>query len=299
MTDPFDALRPIARPLPVGGDDRAVTRGRRILHRRRAAAGGTAAAGLLAVGSVVAFQASGGDRRDSVGVLDSDPAASTSPGAAASAAPTSTSAALPTPTRSPDALGAPTLPPFPGQKHSPRPAQSTPPPSDRPYIGPEPTEDDGAAVYTDSTYSDPNGCLNQPRVMVGDKSGFCIVTEGPTTVTAGKRETFAVTFCRTVASGDVTLHFQNRLEAVIWIYNGQHRYFGFDLEGRVNGGPHARDFKAGDCTRYATTWSGQDQDGYALPEGQATVLFVLVASDYRDNKEQNPGAFSYTDVRWS
>lgn len=299
MTDPFDALRPPRRPLPVGGDDRAVTRGRRIIHRRRAAAGGTAAAGLLAVGSVVAFQAGGGNRHDSVGVLDPAPFADRSSDPGASPAPTGTPSPLPT--RSP-AAGDPTLPPLPplpGQRPTPRPTASTAPPSDRPYVGPEPTLEDGGAVFTDTTYTDPNACFDEPRVVVGDNSGFCVSATGPSTVTAGKRETLTVTFCRTLAAGDVTLHFPNRLEAVIWVYNGHYSYFGYDLEGQVSGSPHTRVFRAGDCTRYSTTWSGQDQDGYALPEGKATIASILVASDYHDKDEQNPGMFSYTDVRWA
>ena len=296
MTDPFDALRPPRRPLPAGGDDRAVARGRRIIHRRRAAASGAAAAGLLAVGSVVAF--SDGDRKpDSVGVLSPDRPGRTSPDAVASPEPSPTAAARPSSTPAPQTVSAPTLPPLPGQSPRPRPTQTTPPPSDRPYIGPEPTADDGAAIYTETTYTDPNGCLNKPRVMVGETSGFCISTDGPATVTAGKRETFAVTFCRTLAAGDVTLHFSTRLEAWITFSAGHYRYFGFG--DTLSGPAHTQVFKAGDCTRYSTTWSGQDQDGYALPEGKATVLSVLLATDYHDNNQQNPGMFTNTDVRWS
>jgi hypothetical protein len=305
MTDPFDALRPPRRPLPAGGDERAVARGRRVIHRRRVAYGGVMSAGLVAVGAVATL---GRDdsAHDSIRYLDPDESPTPTPEPTGSATP---SPGPVLPTILPTAIG---LPPLPGGSSEPQPttsAEPDPTPAPRgPYVGPEPVDADGAAIVTRTTSTDRTFCATGAQQQVSPyNQGWCSAVSGSSLVHAGHSTPYSFTLCRQVDKGDGTLHFATRKEADFGVAHWNDPYtestpvWQAGAHAQLPSEPHTLTVPAGDCVTWTTTWGGQDNDGYAAPQESNELDAVPWAEEFigDDADLAAPVAFLSVDVRWS
>lgn len=295
MTDSLATLRlqlP-SRPLPAGGDARAIATGRRVLRHRRIAAtvvgGGTAAAVVAAVVMVTG----GSVRGDSLStVTPSGGAGSTSGGSRGAMPPVAPTlppgvvpSALPTPSGLPIGIG-----PEPSGSPSVSPtASATEPAAHGPYVGFEPTAADGGPTVTRTTSNDPTFCERNAEVAdYRHPDGWCstLTTSAPADgFVAGRRVSFTFEMCKAPETGAATLHFPSRMEIDVaanqsmddgnevgrWAWDGD---FAFPPA------THTLAFNAGDCATWVVTWSGQDGDGYAVPEGSYDVFTWLTADEY-------------------
>ncbi|HVE74237.1 MAG TPA: hypothetical protein VNA30_03980 [Mycobacteriales bacterium] len=302
MTDPFAGLRTPLRALPVGGDVRAIASGRRALHRRRAAYGVVCGAGALAVVMVVALVSTEA-RQDSLDLL---PPAAT---------PTSQASETPSPSPVPGLpSGAPTalsLPRLPGSSPEPSPAESeSAAPSAAPagpYVGPEPTTADGGAVMTRTASSDPAFCSAGAQQQVSVYSdGWCSAVSGPGQVVAGQRVSYSYKLCRNVAKGAGRLTFATAKEVDFTAQ--QHVSAGTEIVWQAGAAaelppsPHTVDVEAGNCLTWTTTWSGQNNAGYALPEdGEYEIDAYGYADEWvgEDADFPPPVAFTPVSVSWN
>lgn len=277
MTDPLKGLRAPSRALPTGGDLRAIAQGRRVIHRRKVAFGGVVGAGLLATGSVVAFQDAGDDGHDSIGVLSHrdvpQPTGSPTAGVRSGGPLTvvvggRTVTAQPTP---PSAGGGE---PGPTTSSSPDPDQPAP---DAPYIGSEPTGAEGMPIVTRTmSKHDPQYCSVEAQAeghKVGDGSGdWCARLTAPTQLVAGHRVQLSYELCRRTAGSDFTLRFPTAEEVRFYAY-GHLRPSQDGSKWSWNQGyafpaaPHELTVPGGSCVTWTVTWSGQDSTGYAMEQG--------------------------------
>jgi hypothetical protein len=314
MTDPLEGLRPPSRTLPVGGDVRAIASGRKAIHRRRATYGAVCGAGALAVGAVIAYD-SGQPRDDSIGFLDPDETPSSVPSIASTTplALPSQASALPTPSGlasiAPSGVN---VPPHVGGSTEPSPdATESVSPSPAPtgaYVGPEPTTADGAAVMTRTASSDPTFCSAGAQQQVSVYSdGWCSALTGPSQVVAGRRVSYSYKLCRNVANGAGTLTFDTAKEVDFavqhWVADYDHTepVWQAGTTAELPPSPHTVNVDAGDCLTWTTTWSGQNNDGFAVPEGGG---YEIDASGYAnrwvgdDADFPPPVAFTAVSVSW-
>jgi hypothetical protein len=305
MTQSLATLRLPSRPLPAGGEARAIAAGRRIVRRRRigmvCVTGGTAAA----VVAVVLVVAGGGARGDSLSTVTPAGGGSASQGSGshgsghvvrAVPAPTLPPGVLPTPLPTPSGL-----PVGVGPAPSDSPSASASPTAAAahgPYVGFEPTEADGGPTVTRTTTNDPTFCEKNAQVAeYRHPDGWCMTlttTAPPEGFVAGHRVSFTLEMCKAPESGAATLHFPSRMEvnlsanqvlddgneAARWTWDER---FGFPQAA------HTLTFNPGDCATWVMTWSGQDYDGYAVPQGAYDVIGWLTADEYlKDDADYPP-----------
>jgi hypothetical protein len=312
MTDPFTTLRLPSRPLPIGGEALAISTGRGRLRRRRIATAVVSGGSALAVAAAVAFVTGGAGQGDALSTVTP---AGGGAGGSASATPAPTIPAgvvpspLPAPTGLPVGIG-------PGSSASPSPAptptstETTAPPQG-PYVGFEPTAPDGGPAVTRTMSNDPAFCEKNAQVAeYRHPDGWCstLTTSAPSGFVAGHRISLTFTMCKAPESGAMTLHFANRMEVDLaanetaadgaettrWTWDG-----GFDFPAAA----HTLTFNAGDCATWVMTWSGQANDGYAVPEGDYDMVAGLTATEYTSDDADHAPPIAYLlsgeRVSWS
>lgn len=260
------------RTAPPGGADRAITAGRRRIHRRRTA--GTAAG--LSVAVVGGTFAATGGSGDPNGLT---PAART-PYATASADPTAGPTAVPT---EPDPSGSA----GPSEEASPAPETPQPseyegeqPPTVSPQPEPEPRQTSRRWVGTvspDPRYThenDPSAC-SDPAAMRAAETGFCTIMRGPAEVTPGAVVSLSFSLCRLpgLPAKDVTFESQYEHSLAVLAYTGpeSEEIWAWAQADDFAPDRHVVRFNPGDCREWTVQWAGQDDAGYALEPGQYEV----------------------------
>ncbi|HEV2889925.1 MAG TPA: hypothetical protein VGX28_06070 [Frankiaceae bacterium] len=266
---------------PTGALDRALATGRARLRRRRIA---RAAATTSCVAFVaVAVLGSGGGTQSLDQTDPAAPGVHTTPGGATPAP----GATVRSPAGDPGAPGViPSgLPlPLPSRTHAGPSATAAPPaaPPDgsRRFVG------IGSRDVAITHKNDPAACVGQPSQWqwIPD-TGYCTSMTGPASVTVGQPATYAYTLCRAPGQDPATLTFTTEQEAL---------YHAYDLEndGADGGGPHWRlgwpdpdgprhtvTFEPGDCRTWRAQWMGQDDEGYAFPDGQYEMFGFPAAEE--------------------
>jgi len=300
MTDSLATLRwqlP-SRPLPAGGDARAIATGRRVLRRRRvggAVAGGGTAAVVVAA---VVLLTGGAGRGDALSTVTPTDGTSSTRGAPRTVPvptlpPGVVPSPLPTPSGLPIGIG-----PEPSSSPTASPSAPSPAPAAHgPYVGFEPAAADGGPTVTRTMSSDPTFCSRNAQVVeYRHPDGWCTTlttTAPPDGYVAGHRISFTLEMCKAPESGAATLHFPNRMEIDV-VANQvmddltETERWGWDNRFAFPADAHTLTFNAGDCATWVLTWSGQDYDGYAVPEGAYDVVGWLAATEYTSDDADFP-----------
>ena len=301
MTDSLATLRLPSRPLPLGGDVLALAAGRRMLRRRRIALGAISAGSAAAVVAAFVVVSGAAQRGDSLSTVTpaGGAAGSTQAGKAAprvAATPTVPPGVVPSPLPTPSGLPI-GIGPAPTDSPTAAATESSPAPeAPGPYIGFEPTGPDGGPAITRTMSNDPTFCERNAEVAdYRHPDGWCstLTTSAPNGFVAGHRISFTFEMCKAPESGAMTLHFDNRMEIGLnaneptdtgseitrWSWDNK---FAFPADA------HTLTFNAGDCATWVVTWSGEDYDGYAVPEADYDAVAFLAATEYASDDADYP-----------
>jgi len=168
-------------------------------------------------------------------------------------------------------------------------ASPTEPAAHGPFVGFEPTAADGGPTVTRTTSNDPTFCERNAQVAdYRHPDGWCgtLTTTAPEGgFVAGHRISFTFELCKAPESGAATLHFPSRMEIDVTANQAlddgnEVGRWTWDDKFAFPPAAHTLTFNAGDCATWVVTWSGQDYDGYAVPEGSYDVFAWLAADEY-------------------
>ena len=267
MTEPrrdWPAGLPLAGDAPVftPPDPAALLHRGRHVRRMHAVVATAAAAGLFAMGSAVAVNATShraGGSDVVTPAIDRTPTPSASPGAAVAPqlAPISGSGA---------GIAAPTV-------IAVKPSPAGPSAAAMPAVRRTPSAavmPSTATPFRRTTVRNPptQSCLYQP---ITAPSGWCLDYVGPSSTPAGVPVDFNIDICRVNRFGSGTLHFATGQEADISVLSQGKRSWTWSHGRSFPQRPHTLTAAPGECIRWTTTWTTEDNRGRVFPPGNYSL----------------------------
>jgi hypothetical protein len=135
-----------------------------------------------------------------------------------------------------------------------------------------------ATPFRRTTVTNPprTSCLYQP---ITAPSGWCLDYIGPESTPAGRPVDLAVDICRINGLGTGTLRFHDAQEAEIQVLSSGTRNWRWSHGRSFAATPHTLAVAAGQCLRWTTTWSTEDNSGRAFQPGTYSLGVDVVSPD--------------------
>lgn len=264
--------------LPLAGDAPVFTppdpaallhRGRHV-RRVHAFVAGAAAVLLLAMGSAVAVNATShraGGSDVVTPAIDRTPSPSASPQAVSSPQ-------LPAISSSGAGIAAPaTIPVRPSPAGSPVAAKLA-----SPTMAPLPAAPTTATPFRRTTVRNPptQSCLYQP---ITAPSGWCLDYVGPSATPAGVPVDFNIDICRINRFGSGTRRFATGQEADVSVLSQGKRSWRWSHGRDFSKRSHTLTASPGECIRWTTTWTTEDNSGRLFPPGSYSLGVQVMSPD--------------------